>query len=287
MARYAVVSPARDEEAFLADTIECMVAQSAPPAEWVIIDDGSRDRTGEIAEEYARKHDWIRVVHREDRGFRQAGGGVIDAFYAGFDRLSIRDWDFVVKLDADLVFAGDYFARCLAEFAARPRLGIGGGVIYNEIDGRLELEKHPAFHVRGATKIYRRACWQEIGGLHRVAGWDTLDEVKANQLGWETRSFADVPLRQKRFTGDAAGQWSNWVKNGRASYISGYHPLFLLAKAAARLPRRPRLTASAGLVVGFFGALAARTPQIDDPELIRYLRRQQLRRLVGRSSVWH
>lgn len=286
MGGYVVVTPARDEEAYLGQTLACMVAQTRRPAEWVIVDDGSSDRTAEIAESYAAKEPWIRVLRRQDRGRREAGAGVIQAFYAGYDRLATRDWDYVVKFDADLAFEPDYFERCLERFAANPRLGIAGGIIFNRIGDRLVRERHPEFHVRGATKIYRRACWEAIGGLHRVAGWDTLDEVKASMLGWETRSFDDLHLRQNRFTGEAAGQWRNWVKNGRASYIAGYHPLFLLAKALARLPRRPYVTASVGLVVGFARAWLARVPRIDDPALIDYVQRQQLRRLLGLSTVW-
>jgi glycosyltransferase involved in cell wall biosynthesis len=263
-----------------------MVAQTRRPAEWVLVDDGSSDRTAEIAEACAAEHPFVRVLRRRDRGHREAGAGVIQAFYAGFESLATRDWEFVVKLDADLSFAPDYFERCLERFAAEPRLGIAGGVIYNRIGEQWVRERHPDFHVRGATKIYRRACWDAIGGLHRVAGWDTLDEVKANMLGWQTRSFGDLHVRQHRFTGDAAGQWSNWVKNGRASYIAGYHPLFLFAKALARLPRRPHATASLGLLFGFARAWLQRTARIDDPELIRYVQRQQLRRLVGLSTVW-
>jgi hypothetical protein len=113
-----------------------------------------------------------------------------------------------------------------------------------------------------------------------------LDEVKANMLGWKTTSFDEPHLVQERFTGDAAGQWSNWVKNGRASFITGYHPVFLTAKATARAFRKPYLKAAVGLMVGFFGAALSRTPQIDDPALIRYLRKQQLRKLAGLPSMW-
>ncbi len=210
----------------------------------------------------------------------------MDAFYAGYEALTEDGWDFVIKFDGDLSFEPDYFEGCLAEFEKDPKLGIGGGVIYNRIDGELVLEKHPRFHVRGATKIYRRACWRDIGELIRAPGWDTLDEVKATRKGWTTRSFDKPSLVQERFTGDADGQWSNWLKNGRANYITGYHPIFILAKACVRAFRRPYLTASVGIVCGFFGAALKRVPRIDDRDLIRYVQRQQLRRLVGLSSVW-
>jgi hypothetical protein len=140
--------------------------------------------------------------------------------------------------------------------------------------------------VRGATKIYRRECWSAIGGLSRQVGWDTLDEVHANYLGWTTRSFFDVSLIQQRFTGDAAGQWRNWVKNGYASYLIGYHSLFVIARAGSRLFRRPYLVATLGILWGFFRAKLKGLPLIADENLVLYVRRQQVDRLLGRQSMW-
>src|SRR5438874_8428803 len=100
-------------------------------------------------------------------------------------------WDFLVKLDGDLSFEADYFEKCFQRFEAEPKLGIGGGRVYCRVNGKTEEDspRDPAFHVRGATKIYRRATWDAIGGLVKTPGWDTLDEVKANMLGWKTYSF--------------------------------------------------------------------------------------------------
>ncbi len=287
-ARYAVVTPVRDEAAYLRFTLESVIGQTIRPSEWVIVDDGSKDGTGGLIEEYAGRHKWIRARHRPDRGYRKNGGGVMEAFKEGYEALGCRDWDFIVKLDGDLSFAPDYFERCFACFDQEPLLGVGGGVIYNRTaDGRAEYEEGgPAFHVRGATKIYRRACWEQIGGLWPGTGWDTLDEVKANMRGWTTRSFKDLPVYQHKCTGAAEGQWRNLVKNGRANYIAGYHPLFMLAKCVSRLRSRPYLTGSVALMYGFVSGFFQHTPRVNDSELIRYLRQQQLGLLCGRQTIW-
>ena len=105
--KYVVVSPVRDEEAYIRFTLDCMVQQTVLPKEWIIVNDGSTDKTGTILDEYAAKFPWIRVVHRENRGFRKAGGGVVDAFNEGYRAIQSRDWDFVVKMDGDLSFEPD------------------------------------------------------------------------------------------------------------------------------------------------------------------------------------
>jgi poly-beta-1,6-N-acetyl-D-glucosamine synthase len=283
---YVIVSPVRDEAERIEKTIESVVAQTARPREWVIVNDGSTDATGDILERVCAQFDWIRVVHQADRGFRAAGSGVMEAFYAGYEALTIKEWDFVVKLDGDLIFGPTYFERCFERFAKEPGLGIGGGVIYNLIDGKEVLERHPKFHVRGATKIYRRACWEDIGGLVKQPGWDTLDEVHSQMLGWGTESFFDHRLVQLRTTGDAAGQWRNWVKNGHACFVVGYHPLFILARAVLHLVRRGNPVASAGMLYGYSHAAFKGVEKIASAEVVRFVRRQQLRRLVGLSSIW-
>src|SRR5690242_11651171 len=138
MPDYVVITPVRDEAAHLSATVACMVAQTVTPTAWVIVDDGSRDATREIATSAASAHAWIRVVARDDRGYRQAGIGVVEAFYDGLATVS-TDWAFLVKLDGDVELGPDYFERCFARFDADPQLGIGGGVFHNPTpDGRYE-----------------------------------------------------------------------------------------------------------------------------------------------------
>jgi poly-beta-1,6-N-acetyl-D-glucosamine synthase len=284
--RYVIVSAVRDEASHLEHTIRSMVGQTVRPAEWIIVNDGSTDQTGEIIDRWASEHSWIVAVHRANRGRREPGTGVVEAFYDGYREIKTRDWDYVVKLDGDLGFAPDYFEKCFAEFDADPKLGIGGGVICHDRDGELEVEGNPRFHVRGANKMYRRGCWEDIGGLFRAPGWDTIDEVKANMLGWSTRSFAELKVRHYRFTGAAQGPLGNAIKNGRGSYIAGYHPLFMVVKCAKHIAEWPFFVNAAGLAYGYISGYLRGTPQIDDKRLIDYIRAQQMRRLLFRTSVW-
>lgn len=284
--RYVIVTPVRDEEEHIESTIGSVLCQTIRPVKWVIVNDGSTDRTGEIADQYATQHPWIHVVHRVNRGFRKSGGGVVEAFYDGYNSIRSEEWDFVVKLDGDLSFAPEYFEKCFDYFSRDPELGIGGGDIHHDIAGQLKVEKNPRFHVRGATKIYKKACWEAIGGLWPAPGWDTIDEVKANMLGWKTYAFQDLKLFHHRYTGMEEGLFRDKVKHGVACYVSGYHPLFVVASCVLRLTKRPRITGSIGMMYGFLKAHVTRPSRLKDQSYFAYIRGQQLRRLCGMPTIW-
>jgi glycosyltransferase involved in cell wall biosynthesis len=285
---YAVVTPVRDEAPYILRTLESVDGQTLQPLRWIVVDDGSTDGTGAILDEFARTRDWIRIVHRPDRGRRASGGGVMEAFHAGLEQLADVRWDFLAKLDGDLSFEPQYFELCLARFDAEPQLGIGGGTVCAFVDGRLEVESagDPPFHVRGATKIYRRRCFEQIAPLIEAPGWDTLDEVRANRFGWTTRTFADLPVLQHKPTGSADGCWRNAFKNGRANYFTGYHPAFMMAKCFKRLRREPYGVESAGLLAGYLSACLKRMAPLADAATVRYLRGQQMRRLLHQDSIY-
>lgn len=284
--RYVIVTPVRNEDAYLEEHLASVVRQTIRPTEWIIVDDGSTDATGAIVDRWASQHAWIKALHRGDRGFRYAGTGVMEAFYDGYHALSTRDWTYLVKLDGDLILSPDYFERCLEEFAKDAQLGIGGGIVCDREDAPLKFEQGPSFHVRGAVKMYRRACWVAIGGLITSSGWDTVDELKANYLGWHTRSFTDLRVLHCRPTGAVDGRWKDAIKNGRANYVTGYHPVFMLLKCLRRALNKPYVVGALGLFYGFVSGYIRRLPQVEDPALIKYIRRQQLRRLFLLKSIW-
>jgi biofilm PGA synthesis N-glycosyltransferase PgaC len=286
LTKYVIVSPVRDEEQYIAKTLDSIVQQTIKPTEWIIVDDGSRDRTGAIADSYAEEYPWISVMHRTDRGKRVPGSGVMEAFYSGYECLKSQDWNFIVKLDGDVGLDPTYFEKCFEHFIQDPTLGIGGGMMYKIKNGELELEDHPKFHVRGPIKLYSAACWSGIGGLIKAPGWDTADELKANMLGWRTCSFPELKAIHFRPTGAAEGYWKDGVKNGRADYITGYHPLFMAMKCAKRVFQPPYVIDAIAHAYGFLSGYSKRVPRIQDRALIRYVRNQQIRRMFFMESIW-
>ena len=284
--KYIIITPVRDEEKYISKTIISVVNQSILPAEWIIINDGSTDNTEKIVNYYCKIYPWIRIYNREDRGCRKPGGGVIEAFYHGFSKIRVHDWNYLVKLDGDLSFDKNYFEQCLSLFEKNTNLGIGGGEIHNLVDNKLILEKTPTYHVRGATKIYQRRCWESIGGLIAAPGWDSLDELKANQLGWETKTFKNLMLIHYRYTGAADGVLNNLIKFGLANYIAGYSPIFMVAKCFKHLYYKPLFIGALALFFGFVKGYIGKTKKINDPGLIEFVRKQQKRCLMGKESIW-
>ena len=207
-------------------------------------------------------------------------------FLEAFALLGPRDWDYLVNLDGDMTFTPNYFEQCFEQFRKMHSLGIGGGTVYAKVGDRWRVEQAPIFHVRGAAKIYRRECWEALGGLWPGLGWDTVDEVKANQLGWKTQSFPSIPLLHHRFSGKMWGAWGFSVLDGEADYIVGYLPLFFCLKCVRHIFYSPFVIRSTGMVYGYLRGFARGTPRVRDPEMVAYLRRQQLRRLLGMSSIW-
>ena len=205
--QYVVISPVRNEAQHLERTIESVVQQTVRPFRWLLVNDGSTDETSAIIERYASQYPWIVPVHRSgmdrscaatgvkeskaNRGKRALEAKEIEAFYAGYDKLTASDWEFLVKARRGLEFRRRIISRsALPSSSADPKLGIGGGMICHLVNGQLDVEPTPQFHVRGATKIYRRTCWEQIGGVSRGAGWDTLDEDQGQHAGME---HADLP----------------------------------------------------------------------------------------------
>lgn len=285
---YLVISPVRNEAEFIEQTLQSVSSQTITPLKWVIVDDGSTDKTRTLVEQFAVHYNWIEIVSRPDRGYRQAGVGVAEAFYDGFSRCRSLPWNYLVKLDGDIVLPEDYFECLISEFERDLQLGICSGCIYHEKNGILELESpgDPAFHVRGAAKMYRRACWEAMGGFPRVTGFDCVDSLKARMLGWNTRRIPSVKVIHLRPTGAADGAWRNGFKDGLGANAIGYHPLFLFLKCFRRFLRKGGRVNAVGQFCGFIAGYFVNIPRVQERELVDYVRRQQLNRLLGKETIW-
>ena len=279
MLAYAVVTPARDELDNLPRLAESIVAQTRPPAVWLIVDNASTDGTRELAVELAELHSWIVVVDEpgEARPTREAP--IARAFRAGLSRLP-DGVAVVVKVDADISFEPDYFERLIGAFEDDPRLGMASGSGY-ELNGSEWRQQHMTGDtVWGASRAYRLACLDELQPLDDRVGWDGLDAVKATMLGWRTETLVDLPFKHHRLEGLRDGRRGAWDAQGRLAYYMGYRPSYLLARTLFRAVREP---AALAMAWGYAAAAVRREPRCPDEPLREYLRRKQaLRDLPGR-----
>jgi biofilm PGA synthesis N-glycosyltransferase PgaC len=284
MSGWIAITPARDEESLLPGLIASMSVQSRPCSRWIIIDDGSRDRTSAIADDAARRHPWIEVVHLPSGRPRAEGGeGAVAQVLRGLQR---DDFDFLLRVDADLTFEPDFASLLIAEFGRDPKLGIAGPTLLEPGAHGWQPVIQPAFHTRGAAKTYSRPCLTAIGPLEAGLGWDTLDEAQAMMLGFRTRSFRHIHARHHRPQGAAGGLWRARAAAGIAAYRVGYSPLFVLARAGRQALSGPGPAGALAFVGGYLGSLLRRRPRAASPELITFVRRQQLRRLFRQDSLW-
>jgi glycosyltransferase involved in cell wall biosynthesis len=282
--QYAVISPVKDEAAFIEQTIGSMIAQTIRPAIWVIVNDGSQDTTEAIVRKYAQEHTWIKLVNRQQEpGVRKRGKGVVEAFYAGYNTLT-QPYDFIVKLDGDVTFGPDYFETLSNQFSADPQLGIAGGGLYERPDGKTWILYTVKDHVRGCTKVYRRECFEAIGGLVASMGWDGVDEWQALAKGWKVESFLELKIYHYRFTGAATGLLKSSIEQGYGAYRMGYHPLYIIARGIRRMPDRPYLIGGAAMIGGYFMAWLRRQEMLADPSVVHYIRQTQMKMLAGLLS---
>lgn len=276
--RYALVTAVRDEEKYIRAMINSILEQQVLPAKWIIVDDGSSDNTADIVMDYVRRYDFMEIVQLPIRNQRLPGGE--SAIKHALSRLSLPDFDFVARFDADLVFEPDYIARILSEFDRDPELGIAGGGLYIETRNGKQLEQVPSYHVRGALKMYRRQCFQEIGSLSSRIGWDTIDEVTAWTRGWKTKSFFQYRVKHCRPTGD--GLWAVRVywERGKAEYYTWSHPIFVLAKTFKMGAEKLSLLKPLSFLAGFARCYVRSESRLQDAAFVRTRRSQQLERMA-------
>jgi len=278
--RYLLITPCRDEQQYARQTLDSVAAQTVLPALWIIVDDGSRDQTPAILAEYAARYPWIRVLRREDRGFRKLGGGVIDAFYHGYQTIDPSHFDFVCKLDLDLDLPPKYFQTLMQRMNREPRIGTASGKPYfqDPRSGRRIAEVCGDENSVGMAKFYRTECFSQIGGFVRELMWDGIDCHRCRMLGWIAASWDDPDLNflHLRPMGSSDKSWlTGRVRHGVGQYFMGSSPVYVLASAANRLAHPPLVIGSLAMLWGYFRSMASRKPRYADMEFHRFLRRYQ------------
>lgn len=286
--RLTLVVPFLDEDRHLGELLSSLEAQTRRPDRLLLVDDGSTDDSGAIAEAFSRKHPWAAVARRPTRPRspdRLAGGSALEAFAWGVARLD-PDWDVVGKVDGDLRLTPATLETLETAFLSDPTLGLAGAFLSApDAAGHPVRQRLPRDHVEGETKFYRHTCWQDIAPLPAMLGWDTVDVVRARLRGWRTQSFeipGGDPLHLRPM-GAHDGLLRGYRRWGRCAWSFGEHPLHVVAVAVQRARDEPPLLGSLNYLAGWAAAAAHREPRAE-PEVRRYVRRDQLRRLRRRAA---
>jgi len=278
--RYALITPARNEAENLERLIQSMIAQKVKPVKWVIVSDGSTDGTDNIVRKHAAEHGWIELERRPERAERHFAAKV-EAFNAGYARLKNVEYDLVGNMDADISFDSDLFSFLTARFAENPKLGLGGAP-FREGEVKYDYRFASVDHVSGALQLFRRECFEQIGGYVPIKGGgiDTIAVWSAKARGWHTRTFTEKFYRHHRVMGTAKHSvWRVKFKDGNKDYALGVHPLWELFRAFFQMTKPPVIVGGILLGMGYYWSVLCRKKRTMPPELVRFRRADQMQRL--------
>ena len=282
--RYVLITPCRDEERYARRTMESVANQTVPPSLWIIVDDGSSDGTPQVLAEYAQRLPYIHIIRREDRGYRMLGGGVVDAFYAGYNSINPDDFEYLCKLDLDLDLPPRYFETLIERMENNPRIGTcSGKPWFRGRNGAQVREMCGDENSVGMTKFYRTACFRQIGGFVRELMWDGIDGHRCRMLGWIAVSWDDPAIRFEhlRPMGTSHKNWWNGrVRHGVGQYYMGTGLMYMAASAALRLAHPPLIIGGIGMMWGYLKSMFRRSPRYSDPAFRKFLRSYQWRSLA-------
>lgn len=279
---YVLITPARNEAAFIELTIKSVVAQTILPRKWVIVSDGSTDGTDDIVRKYAAEHKWIELVRIPDRAERDFAGKVF-AFNSGYERLHDLHYDVIGSLDADISFEPGYFEFLLNKIATDPTLGVSG-TPFREEDVQYDYRFSRTEHVSGACQLFRRECFESIGGYTplKSGAIDLVAVVSARMKGWQTRTFLERHCVHHRKMGTAKNHiLIATFKSGYGDYIMGVHPLWQLFRSIYQMSRKPVFLGGTFLLTGYVWAALTRASKPVSREFVEFRGKEQMRWLKG------
>jgi poly-beta-1,6-N-acetyl-D-glucosamine synthase len=278
---YVLVTPARNEEAFIKKTIESVIGQTVLPLKWVIVNDGSTDRMPEIVRKYLVQYPWMEMVQMPERRERSFSGKV-QAFNAGYQRVMDLPYEIIGNLDGDISFEKDYMEFVLKKFAEDPKLGVAGTVFREDGYSTEKDSFEGQNHVAGACQLFRRQCWEQIGGYsqRRAGGIDWIAVTTARMIGWKTESFRERSFFHYRRLGTSERSVvSSLFSYGEKDYYLGGHPVWELFRVVYRAGKQPVIVGGLALGLGYCWAFLRRAPRSVSQELMIFHRKEQMAKL--------
>ncbi|MCC6544760.1 MAG: glycosyltransferase family 2 protein [Nitrospirae bacterium] len=280
MPSYVLITPARNEAAFIELTLKSMIAQTVPPLKWVIVSDGSTDGTDDIVKNYTAENKWIELVRMPERTERHFAGKV-HAFNAGYARVQDLEYDIIGSLDADISFEADYFSYLMGKFAEDSQLGVGG-TPFREGSRQYDYRFTSIEHVSGACQLFRRVCFESIGGYKPIKGGgiDWTAVTTARMRGWKTRTFTEkVCIHHRKIGTGKSRQLAASFRFGKQDYYLGGHPLWEVFRSLYQMKSKPYVLGGLFLYSGYIWAFLSRVERPIPRELVEFRRKEQMHRL--------
>jgi biofilm PGA synthesis N-glycosyltransferase PgaC len=280
---YVIVTPARNEAGYIELTIKSVIAQTVRPLKWVIISDGSTDGMDEIVSRYANEHPWIELVRMPERSERHFAGKVY-AFNAGYAQVAGWPFDVIVSLDADISFEEDYFSFLLQKLSDDRRLGLVAGRLVDAQSNQdyYDYETTGSEHVSGACQVFRRECFEAIGGYRpmKAGGIDLVAVLSARAKGWRTRTFAETCCRHHRpMNGIQMKGFRERLHRGHMDYLLGNHPTWEIFRSVYQMKNRPYVIGGLLILLGYLWDWGRYRERTIPEELMEFRRRDQMQRL--------
>lgn len=281
--KYVLVTAARNEQAYIEGTIRSVLEQSVRPLKWVIVSDGSTDGTDTIIRRYAESSEFIHLVRKEMSRGQEGFASKVAAIHLGYEQLKGLEYDFIGNLDADLSFKADYFQQLLERFEDNPGLGIGGGYIHEAFGGRFRPRPSNAEHsVAGGIQLFRRECYQTIGGLQPLAlgGEDTCAEIMARMAGWEVQAFPGLEVFHHKRSVAARGALRDNFRQGLLDHSFGTLVLFEFGKCIKRVAEPPYFMGALLRLAGYLWGYTSRKKRVLSKAQVGFLRVEQARSIL-------
>jgi glycosyltransferase involved in cell wall biosynthesis len=279
--KYVLITPARNEAAFIEKTLKSMAEQTIPPVKWVIVSDGSTDGTDDIVEKYAAKHEWIELVRmpvRQERHF----AGKVHAFNAGYMKAKDLKYDIIGNLDADISFGPDYLEFILSKFSLDPSLGVAGTAFIENSSVPYDFNIVNIEDVSGACQLFRRECFEEIGGYIPIKGGgiDSVAVYTARMKGWNSRTFPEKTFLHHRKRWGAHGSTCGaYFRSGKRDYDLGGHPIWEVFRSLYQMKNRPYIVSGLLLFSGYMWPFLRMVERPISAELHAFRRKEQMERL--------
>ncbi len=279
---YIIITPAKNEEKFIELTINSVINQTVLPLRWIIVDDGSTDRTPEIVKKYLNDYKFIKLIQREQSSERHFGNKVY-AIRRGFEEVKDLDYNYYCNLDADVSFKANYFEYLIEQFNKDPKLGVCGGKVYDLIGDDFVPQKYDEHSVAGPIQFFRRECYESLGGyLPSPIGFiDGYAEISARMLGWKTRTFSEVMVKHYRPVGTFKGNLlKRFYKGGEIEYYFGYSYHYHLLRNLKKIFHKPYFIGYFSHLLGYLIPMLTLKKRSVNKQFIKYLRQEQNKRII-------